>query len=63
MVGTGAFADRMNSLPKLMATTMLSTPEWNAEFIVEDVPQAVAQLQAQLGQSVLISGSCILAQT
>lgn len=63
MQGTGAFADRMNSLPKLVATTTLSTPEWNAEFIVGDVPQTVRRLKAQPGQNILIYGSGTLAQT
>ncbi|WP_407539100.1 dihydrofolate reductase family protein [Deinococcus radiomollis] len=63
MQGTGAFADRMNGLPKLVATTTLSTPEWNAEFIVGDVPQAVKRLRVQPGQDILIYGSSTLAQT
>src|SRR5438045_6822391 len=30
MQGDGGFADRMNSLPKYVATTTLQTLEWNA---------------------------------
>ena len=61
--GTGAFGERMNGLPKVVATTTLTTPEWNARFIAGDIVQEVQQLRAQPGGNILIYGSGTFAQT
>jgi dihydrofolate reductase len=60
---TGAFANRMNSLPKFVATTTLSALEWNNASILEgDVVGAVKTLK-QGKQSILTYGSGNLVQT
>jgi dihydrofolate reductase len=53
---TGDFGRKMNSMPKLVATTTLTEPEWAATFIEGDVAEAVRALKAG-PQSVLINGS------
>lgn len=56
---TGWFGEKMNQMPKLVATTTLTEPEWNATFIQGDVAEAVRELKAG-PQSVLIGGSATL---
>jgi len=58
-VETGWFGEKMNSMPKLVATTTLTEPEWNATFIQGDVAEAVTALKAG-PDSVLIGGSATL---
>nr|WP_296067714.1 dihydrofolate reductase family protein [uncultured Actinoplanes sp.] len=53
---TGHFGVKMNSMPKHVATTTLTTPEWNATFIEGDVAEAVTALKTQPG-NLLINGS------
>lgn len=58
------FADRMNALPKYVATTTLTDFTWNnARAIEGDVAAAVRALKEQEGQNILIYGSGVLAQT
>jgi dihydrofolate reductase len=59
MEGTGEFGERMNSLPKHVASTTLDAMEWNATRIEGDVPDAVARLKEQPG-NLLIYGSADL---
>ena len=61
--GTGEFGERMNSLPKFVATTTLGSLEWNARPLGEDVVAAVAALKRQEGQNLLVYGSGTFAQT
>ena len=56
---TGDFGVKMNSMPKRVATTTLTEPEWNATFIDGDVAEAVRELKAG-PDSVLINGSASL---
>jgi dihydrofolate reductase len=52
------FADRMNSLPKYVASTTLDKLEWNnSHLLKEDLPGEVASLKQQPGQNILIYGS------
>ena len=51
------FADRMNSMPKFVASTTLDGAEWNATIIDGDVAAEVAGLKEQPGQDLLIYGS------
>ena len=54
----GAFAVRMNALPKFVASTTLREPlAWNGTLLKEDVAEEVAKLKAQPGQDLLIYGS------
>jgi dihydrofolate reductase len=57
-------ADRMNSLPKLVASTTLNEPlEWNATLLSGDVADEVQELKQQPGQNLLIYGSQTLVHT
>ena len=57
------FTDRMNSLPKFVASTTLEEPlEWNASLLDGDVVEAVRELKQQ-GQDLLIYGSGELVHT
>ncbi|RPD46197.1 dihydrofolate reductase [Hymenobacter sediminis] len=57
------FADRMNALPKYVASTTLNTLEWNATLLQGDVPTAVSELKQQPGQQLLVYGSGELVRT
>lgn len=50
-------ADRMNGLPKYVASRTLQTATWNAEIIRGDVATEVARLKQEPGQNMLIYGS------
>jgi dihydrofolate reductase len=50
-------ADRMNSLPKYVASRTLQTAEWNASIIQSEVAAEVARLKQERGQNLLIYGS------
>jgi dihydrofolate reductase len=56
---TGDFGVKMNAMPKHVATTTLSTPEWHATFIEGEVADAVAKLKTEPG-TLLINGSATL---
>src|SRR5215204_1729570 len=55
------FADRMNTMPKFVASTTLSEADWNARVIEGDVPEAVRDLKQE--QDLLVLGSGQLVQT
>jgi dihydrofolate reductase len=59
MSDEAGFADRMNGLPKHVATTTLMEPEWNASFIRGDVAEAVTRLKGA-NRTLLINGSAQL---
>jgi dihydrofolate reductase len=60
----GHFADRVNSMPKYVASRTLSGPlEWNATLIEDDVELAVPKLKAQHRGSLVVSGCGELAHT
>jgi dihydrofolate reductase len=55
------FTDRMNSLPKFVASTSLQEPlEWNSALLKGDLVDAVAKLKEQAGEDLLIYGSSAL---
>jgi dihydrofolate reductase len=60
---TGAFAERMNSLPKFVATNTLKSLDWNATVLNQDVVLAVQELKQQQGGNILTYGSGIFVQT
>ena len=61
MTGGGWYADRMNSLPKYVASSTLEKAEWNNSTIINgDVAKEVAKLKQQPGQDILIFGSAEL---
>lgn len=50
---TGDVADKINALPKYVASTTLTDPTWNAEVLPGDAVEAVARLK-QAGDGTLI---------
>ncbi|HEX2620187.1 MAG TPA: dihydrofolate reductase family protein [Phototrophicaceae bacterium] len=55
--GSEGFNDRINSLPKYVASTTLEEPlQWNSTLIVGDVAQEVARLKALPGKNILMYG-------
>lgn len=63
MTDEQGFADRMNSLPKYVASTTLQTATWNASLIKANVVEEVTRLKQQSGQDLLIYGSGALVHT
>jgi dihydrofolate reductase len=64
MSDSGGFAERMNSLPKHVATRTLAQLDWNNSHALEgDAAQAVTRLKQQPGQDILLAGSAMLLQT
>ncbi len=65
MTDEEGFADRMNSLPKYVASTTLEAPlEWNNSTLIEgDVAEEVSRLKEQPGGDILMYGSADLMHT
>ena len=64
MAGQNEFAERMNSLPKYVASRTLKEPlTWNANLIKGDVTQEVKKLKEQNGKNILQYGSGELTRT
>lgn len=64
MTDEQGFADRMNGLPKYVASTTLNELEWNNSHVIEgDVAEAVAELKQEPGQDILVAGSLTLARS
>jgi len=59
----GEFADKMNAMPKHVASTTLRNLGWNATLLTGDVPTAVTELKQQDGGPILVAGSCTLVHT
>jgi dihydrofolate reductase len=54
----GEFADRMNGMPKYVASTTLGRADWSNSTVLQgDVPTAVARLKQALSGDILIAGS------
>jgi dihydrofolate reductase len=63
MEGTGAYGERMNSLPKYVVSTTLSDLTWNATLLQGDMAGELSRLKQEIGQDILIFGSGQLVQT
>jgi dihydrofolate reductase len=63
MTEEGDFGQRMNSLPKYIATNTLQALEWNATAIEGDVVEVLAKMKEQAGGDLLIYGSADLVGT
>jgi dihydrofolate reductase len=60
----GRFADRINGMPKYVASRTLYEPlEWNATLIKGDVDQAVPALKAEHSGNLIVSGCGELAHS
>ncbi|MFZ0091652.1 MAG: dihydrofolate reductase family protein [Solirubrobacteraceae bacterium] len=57
------FIDRMNSIPKFVASTTLTDPTWNATAIDGDVASFVDDLKRHAGQNLLRYGNGLLDAT
>jgi len=57
MQGTGEFGEKMNSMPKYVASRSLETATWNATIIKGDVADEVRKLKQDGGGDLLIGGS------
>jgi dihydrofolate reductase len=58
------FTDRMNSLPKYVASATLEEPlEWNSTLLKGDAAAEVSKLKEQPGEDILIYGSGALVNT
>jgi class 3 adenylate cyclase/dihydrofolate reductase len=57
----GGFADRINALPKYVASTTLKEAEWNNSTIISgNVPEEVSKLKEEIDGDILIYGSAEL---
>jgi dihydrofolate reductase len=63
MPGTGAYGERMNSLPKYVVSTTLSEVTWNATLITGDLAEELPRLKQEDGQDMLVFGSGQLVHT
>jgi dihydrofolate reductase len=60
----GRFAERINSMPKYVASRTLSEPlEWNSTLIKDDILQAVPALKAEHRGNLIVSGCGELAHS
>jgi dihydrofolate reductase len=58
MTDGGWYAEKMNSMPKYVASSTLEKAEWNNSTIIKgDVAEDVAKLKQEPGQNLLIFGS------
>jgi dihydrofolate reductase len=57
MEGTGEFGEKMNAMPKFVASKTLDKGEWNSTIIKGDLAAEVAKLKEQSSQDLLIYGS------
>lgn len=57
----GAFADKMNAMPKYVVSSTLRDPAWNNTTVLDgDVAGSVAELKQRDGGPILVAGSCTL---
>ena len=57
------YTDRINSMPKYVASTTLRETTWNATLIAGDVAEEVAKLKQQSGENILKFGTGELDRT
>lgn len=60
MKETGEFGEKMNTMPKYVASRTLDTATWNATIIKGEVADAVRELKKEDGGDLLIGGSGLL---
>ena len=63
MPGTGAYGERINSLPKYVVSTTLTEMTWNATLITGDLTEELPRLKQETGQDILVFGSGQLVHT
>ena len=55
--GLQGLADRMNEMPKFVASRTLRKVEWNARLLQGDLSESLADLKDQVGEGLLVVGS------
>lgn len=60
---SGAFADKMNAMPKHVVSTTLKQPSWNSAVIAADVVPTITKLREADGGPILVEGSRTLIHT
>lgn len=63
VTGEDGYADRINALPKHVASSTPELPAWNGTAIDGDLVAAVPTLREAPGQDILVFGSAQLVQT
>ena len=63
MTDAAGFADKMNGMPKYVATSTLDKGEWNANLLKGDLVEEVTRLKRDVDGTLLINGSAQLFQT
>ncbi len=53
----GEYADRINTLPKHVASRTLTETTWNASLLEGEVTEAVPELKEQAGENILKFGT------
>jgi dihydrofolate reductase len=61
--GADAYTDRINSLPKHVASRTLTETTWNATLIEGDVAEGIAALKQRPGENLLKLGTGVLDRT
>ncbi|MGI9185411.1 MAG: dihydrofolate reductase family protein [Solirubrobacteraceae bacterium] len=63
MEGTGEFGEKMNAMPKYVASSTLTTAEWtNTTILRGEVAAEVSELKRQIHGVILVAGSAQLVQ-
>ena len=58
---SGPYADKLNSFPKLVASTTLAEPlTWNARLVKGEVSQELKRIKEQAGRDIVMYGSPVL---
>jgi dihydrofolate reductase len=61
---SGPLADRLNSMPKYVASSTLENPDWNNSTVLRgDVASEVTKLRQQLKGEIVVAGSLQLVRT
>jgi dihydrofolate reductase len=61
---TGAWADRLNSMPKYVVSSTVVDPDWtNSTVLVGDVVEAVSKLKRELDGEIVVYASRLLVGT
>ena len=64
MEGTGAFGEKMNEMPKFVASNTLESPEWTNTTVLDgDLAQEVEALKDRYDGDILVGGSAQLVQS
>ena len=64
MAGTGVFGEKMNEMPKFVASSTLRDPTWNNTTVLQgDLRREVEQVKGRYERDILVGGSAQLVQS